>query len=286
MSQHAQSTNIGPPRAWIPAGVVATVLSAVATGYMIAGPQVGGRDAVGFLLGVTLTGFLAGHTVGLIVERAVAYDRELRLRAERWAARQPEPVVNEAVDRHLDESAGWAYGGQPVDDSPPLAPPTYPEPEKLGYQADPGRPWLAAEPDEELEDREPSPQEIERWARYGGGQAEPVDPVEQATAVLNRVVADYRDSAHEPPYDRHTVPTWNAFRTAQERQAARSQIAVPLPPREPAERPYVDPGPFSTFVGVPVSPGRCDRELGEADTVVLARVTDEDATETIERVQA
>lgn len=286
MSQHAQSAQVGPPRAWIAAGVALVIISVAATGYMISGPTLDGRDAVGFLLGVTLTGFLAGHTVGLIVERAVAYDRELRLRAERWAARQevqaePEPdeVPPGWVDEDAPESgefAGWTYGGQPVDDVPPLAPPTYPEP---------AEPELVDAQDEgPVLYPEPSPQEMARWMRYGGGHPEP-DPVEHATAVLTRVVADYRNPAHQPPYDRHTVPTWNAFTTAQERQAALSQVAVPLPPREPGQRPYVDPGPYSTFVGVPVSPGHEDRELGEADTVVLARIEDA-PTETIERVQA
>lgn len=315
MSQHSQRTQFGPSRVALVAGAALVTASAVATAYMINGPEMNVRVVLGFLMGAGFTGLSAAYVLVMAGDRAVGQERARALRevrAERgyleelnqWRNAtgaildaylngqvvdfQGEPVPDyvrtrlehvftepavypEPVDRSTatepavypepePDVAGWLR--DPVGDVAPLAPPTYPEPvepvvdqavaryldeemDPLGYTADPARPWSPAE--------------------------------EHAARVLDHVVADYRNPHHEPPYDRHTMPTWNAFEPSERQRAALERVPVPLPPRDGAGQPYVDPGPYGSFV--PVVPGRPDWR--DADTEVIDRVRDEDETQVI-----
>jgi hypothetical protein len=255
VSQHSQRTQFGPSRGQVVVVGLSTAASAAGTAYVITMPGFSVRELVACLMGATLAGLLAMHTLSLAADRAVARDRaERAAKRERRETSQTHAELNAwqnaaagLLDAYLSGRA-VDFGGEPVpdyvrarladvpppeptepeptspayagpyEDHAPLAPPTYPEPEsRISQEVITGQ---AAQPPE-------------TWV-------DPMDALEY--------VAD-------------PARPWRAFEPRNEDQ----RVAVPLPPRE-----------------VPVSPGR---GWHGDETEVISRVRDEDATEVIERVR-
>jgi hypothetical protein len=252
VSQHSQRTQFGPSTAQIVMVGLSTAASAAGTAYVITMPGFSVRELVACLMGATLAGLLAMHTLSLAADRAVARDRaERAAKRERRETSQTHAELNAwqnaaagLLDAYLSGRA-VDFGGEPVPDYvrarladvPPPTSPAYAEPRYEDHA--PLAPPMYL--DRSLDLTEPIP--AVREPRYE-------DPVDQG-------VTGYLDEELDPlGYQADPERPWRAFELRHE-----DRVAVPLPARE-----------------VPVSPGR---GWHGDETEVIPRMRDEDETQVI-----
>jgi hypothetical protein len=260
VSQHSQRTQFGPSRGQVVVVGLSTAASAAGTAYVFTMPGLSVRELVACLMGATLAGLLAMHTLSLAADRAVARDRaERAAKRERRETSQTHAELNAwqnaaagLLDAYLTGRA-VNFGGEvvpdyvrarladlPVEPEPVPTSPAYAEP-RYGDHAPLAPPMY---PDRSLDLTEPIP--AVREPRYE-------DPVDQG-------VTRYLDEELDPlGYQADPERPWRAFEPRHE-----DRVAVPLPARE-----------------VPVSPGRGGPKWSEAETEVISRVRDEDQTQVI-----
>lgn len=226
MSQHSQRTQFGPSTAQIVMAGLSTAASSAGTAYVFTMPGFSVRELVACLMGATLAGLLAMHTLSLAADRAVARDRaERAAKRERretsanhaelrsWQAAAAglldaylsgravdfggEPVPDYVRARLADvpppEPTSPAYAG-PYEDHAPLAPPTYPEPESrisqeviTGQAAQPPETWV--DPMDALEYLPPREVPVSPGRGWHGDETEVISRVrdEDETEVIERV---------------------------------------------------------------------------------------------------